>query len=210
MINNPTAPWTFIIDTEQYAGNFERQMAAWITGVIGGCGVGEEAARQARKVLPGTVQTWVGKHLWQAGDSDDSYKRFVSTMPTPGWFNDGYGNHWKDNADPKEVNAAYWKAAQFHFRCEVAALKGKMKDRARAQMAAAKKRGPIKHSAYLSVGILFNTKPCQAILDVMRDQALSFNQVANRDKWLTGLVAITGIRLVERKVVLIEHGVWNG
>ena len=44
----------------------------------------------------------------------------------------------------------------------------------------------------------------------MRDQALSFNQVANRDKWLTGLVAITGIRLVERKVVLIEHGVWNG
>lgn len=32
--------WFFVIKTNKYAGNFERQMCAYITGVIGGCGVG--------------------------------------------------------------------------------------------------------------------------------------------------------------------------
>ncbi len=36
------APWIFIIDTNQYAGNFERQMCAYCTGHIGECGVGDE------------------------------------------------------------------------------------------------------------------------------------------------------------------------
>lgn len=32
--------WIFVIKTNKYAGNFERQLCAYITGVIGGCGVG--------------------------------------------------------------------------------------------------------------------------------------------------------------------------
>ena len=36
------APWIFVIDTSQYAGNFERQMCAYCTGQIGECGVGDE------------------------------------------------------------------------------------------------------------------------------------------------------------------------
>lgn len=35
--------WVFIVDTDQYAGNFEREMTAYCTGVVGQCGVGEEA-----------------------------------------------------------------------------------------------------------------------------------------------------------------------
>lgn len=35
------APWVFIIDTDQYAGNFEREMCAYCTGMIGQCEVGE-------------------------------------------------------------------------------------------------------------------------------------------------------------------------
>ena len=38
------APWVFVIDTDQYAGNFEREMCAYCTGTIGQCGVGEEIA----------------------------------------------------------------------------------------------------------------------------------------------------------------------
>jgi len=36
------APWVFIIDTDQYAGNFEREMCAYCTGTVGQCEVGEE------------------------------------------------------------------------------------------------------------------------------------------------------------------------
>jgi len=38
------APWVFIIDTDQYAGNFEREMCAYCTGTIGQCEVGKEMA----------------------------------------------------------------------------------------------------------------------------------------------------------------------
>jgi len=34
--------FAFIIDTNEYAGNFEREMTAFITGVVGECEVGEE------------------------------------------------------------------------------------------------------------------------------------------------------------------------
>ena len=36
--------WIFVIDTDSYAGNFERDLCAYITGVIGDCGVGKEMA----------------------------------------------------------------------------------------------------------------------------------------------------------------------
>ena len=36
----------FVIDTEQYAGNFEREMCAHLTGRIGECEVGEEYVDQ--------------------------------------------------------------------------------------------------------------------------------------------------------------------
>ena len=34
--------YTFIILTDQYTGNFERELCAYCTGVVGDCGVGEK------------------------------------------------------------------------------------------------------------------------------------------------------------------------
>lgn len=34
----------FIIDTDSYSGNFERQLCAYITGQVGECGVGQDIA----------------------------------------------------------------------------------------------------------------------------------------------------------------------
>jgi len=33
--------YIFIVDTEKYAGDFERQLTAYCTGQVGDCGVGE-------------------------------------------------------------------------------------------------------------------------------------------------------------------------
>jgi len=41
--------WIFIIDTDSYAGNFEREMCAYMTGRVGECGVGEEMAERYRE-----------------------------------------------------------------------------------------------------------------------------------------------------------------
>lgn len=36
--------FTFIVDTDKYSGNFEREMCAFVTGQVGECGVGDEYA----------------------------------------------------------------------------------------------------------------------------------------------------------------------
>jgi len=36
--------YSFIVDTDSYAGNFEREMTAYVTGVVGDCGVGSQEA----------------------------------------------------------------------------------------------------------------------------------------------------------------------
>jgi hypothetical protein len=41
----------FVVDTDTYAGNFEREMCAYITGQVGECEVGEEIAKAARMML---------------------------------------------------------------------------------------------------------------------------------------------------------------
>ena len=41
----------FIVDTNTYAGSFERSMVAFMTGLVGECGVGIEDAKIARREL---------------------------------------------------------------------------------------------------------------------------------------------------------------
>lgn len=36
--------YMFVIDTDSYAGNFERELCAWCTGILGDCGIGDEYA----------------------------------------------------------------------------------------------------------------------------------------------------------------------
>lgn len=53
MHDGPKDGFAFIIDTDSYAGNFEREMCAHITGCVGDCGVGEEFAEaEISKLFP--------------------------------------------------------------------------------------------------------------------------------------------------------------
>lgn len=44
-----TPKYGFIIKTNKYAGNFEREICAYITGNVGECGVGSEYARKFKE-----------------------------------------------------------------------------------------------------------------------------------------------------------------
>ena len=44
MLDFIKSPWLFVIDTSDYAGNFERKLCAYCTGNVGECGVGESEA----------------------------------------------------------------------------------------------------------------------------------------------------------------------
>jgi hypothetical protein len=45
-VENIGSGYIFVVDTEEYAGNFEREMCAYATGMTGECGVGYEGAKQ--------------------------------------------------------------------------------------------------------------------------------------------------------------------
>lgn len=44
--------YSFIIDTNSYAGNFEREMCAYLTGQVGDCGVGDEHIESLKEQFP--------------------------------------------------------------------------------------------------------------------------------------------------------------
>ncbi len=83
--------YLFVVDTNAYAGSFEREMCAYITGQTGECGVGQEQAELAKQEIPDVVAQ-LEKLIESIPDEHGCY-RPVSIFPNPRYGNDGNGNH---------------------------------------------------------------------------------------------------------------------
>lgn len=81
--------WLFIVDTDEYAGNCERPMVAWMTGAVGDCEVGHVEAERARADGVNLDESLI----WLT--DDHGCARPATIWPTPGWSNDGHGVHKK-------------------------------------------------------------------------------------------------------------------
>jgi hypothetical protein len=77
----------FVIDTDSYAGNFERDLCAYVTGVIGECSVGEEYAKLYYQET-GEVCSQFEDNIDRRSD-DNGCCRPTSLYPTKGWLYDG-------------------------------------------------------------------------------------------------------------------------
>jgi hypothetical protein len=107
MFEPETGYKVIVIDTEQYAGNFEREMCAFITGQYGECEVGKEIAESASECI-GHLGWWEENIADETDDRD--VRRPASIWPTPGWFNDGMGGHHKDV--PENYEAARGRSVE--------------------------------------------------------------------------------------------------
>lgn len=96
--------YAFVIDTEQYAGNFERQLCAYITGHVGECGIGEEFADIFEEENQKDTIDLFSNIISET--DDNGCFRPCAIYPTLGWFNDGQGNHFKDG-DKKKSKYKY-------------------------------------------------------------------------------------------------------
>jgi hypothetical protein len=85
-----------IVDTNKYAGNFEREMCAYATGQIGECGVG---ADEVDENMPHAK--WWDDHV--IDQEDEGCYRPVALSPTPGYINDGMGGHYVDTPENREL-----------------------------------------------------------------------------------------------------------
>lgn len=90
----------FVVDTDTYSGNFERQLCAYITGR---CGDWSPAGRIAEFALKSPEVGDIGQHVI---DMNGEYGPVpVTIVPTPGFYNDGVGNHHRINKKKKPLHA---------------------------------------------------------------------------------------------------------
>lgn len=61
--------WLFVIDTDEYAGNFERELAAYVTGQCGETHGEDEAALGTREIDIGSY-TWFVENIITSSDGE--------------------------------------------------------------------------------------------------------------------------------------------
>jgi len=112
--------FVFIIDTEQYAGNFEREMAAAMIGITGEY-FPQQADRLAvncRKEMGVSVEddNPFYEIIANAGEHNDhDSDSFVSLWETPGWWNDGEGGHYREWQEGLDKYPAFLSVAVFFY-----------------------------------------------------------------------------------------------
>jgi hypothetical protein len=148
-MSNKDILYIFVIDTEEYAGNFERQLCAYITGCIGDCGVGEE-----ERIQYNNDETMNFDDSIRLEPDEHGCNRPVILVDTPGWFNNGLGGHFRDGTDEQVVLDHHKQVAKEHGL----PAHGKM----------------AKFPACLSVGVLFETKPTAKEIALMKRRAEAY------------------------------------
>jgi len=212
-----TDGFAFAIDTDHYAGNFERETCGAVTARVGECGVGSKEADTARLELSESTEgrrflRWCEDHVVSVAD-DNRCARPCSIFPTPGWLNDGHGNAYRTEESGSEAIAARYGAtvrAYFEPLAEEAdqraaeeTAKGNASEAKawrrearghRKTIAASVKRGPGRFPSYQSVAIWLDCKPPAWVVEVMKARAKAF--LSRPGKW-RGAEPVTGFRVVK-------------
>lgn len=97
---------SFLVDTNSYSGNFERQLVAWMTAKAGDDDHGSEIVEEVYRTFPPDILVWFDEYTLVASD-DRGYERYADIAPTPGWYNDGKGGHFKEGEGPGGEYPAY-------------------------------------------------------------------------------------------------------
>lgn len=121
--------YVLVIDTDSYAGNFEREMTAYCTGQIGECGKGKSQAEDFRECLSEHPYLF-DDVVVQRGD-DRGTMRPTTIYPTPGRTNDGMGNHSDVTPDNPYKYPAFESVAIFFSEKPTNIMVRIIKDRAK-------------------------------------------------------------------------------
>ena len=206
----------FVIDTEQYAGNFERELCAWCTGQIGMCEVGSEEAADFKAEHPAEYAEFSRVVEQFSRDEDDHTLRPACLVATPGWLNNGLGYNYRDDPSeyPKALEA-YIQSALAYDKPQLAMIEQRLasgdesygwtkkrceKEKSRLLEKMDKLNSltePLGFPAYLSVGIGFNVRPTQDQNALMKVRAASFAELHK--------LSITGFRLLIEQRALLEE-----
>lgn len=199
----------FIIDTEQYAGQFERSMCAYLTGQPGDSDMdAEELSAFQAEVLPSLaaqLASLVGRFTDESGATWP-----VDIVPTPCWFNHGLGGHYRDTPEAEAKALAEFQARnraheqrtrdqieELLALCptdpgapnavERVALQRHLDACPTREAEVDAMTVPHKHPAFLSVAIALTGQPSQELLVLMKSRAVKYAAVHG--------LTVTGFRM---------------
>jgi hypothetical protein len=208
----------FVIDTDSYSGNFEREMCAYLTGIVGDCEVGDKFAKL---------------YVQETGDKSDQFGEYVEQRPddhgcyrpcyiwtTKGWLSDGGDgaireedwNQKKANENYRKSTAAIYQGyynqiakmdlndpavqkAGWDKKSKEKELKQHKKDIERCL----KSKCP-KYPPYNSVAIFFERKPTEKMIVLMKRRAEKFAEAKRNmgNSWDKNFkLKIYGFRLIK-------------
>ena len=208
----PDVSFIFVIDTESYAGNFERPMCAYCTGEIGECGVGEEEAalfRQEMGIAEGEDGPFCDKIMPRA--DEHGCHRPTSIWHTAGWFNHGMGGHYKDGQEAEALEDHKQKCREEGDR-KPYGENDEANERHRQEWYAKAEEPLHKFPAYNSVAIFFSTVPTDEEINMIRQRALKFGAErpdCTKDWQKKEPIKITGFRLIQEVVHQNTVRTWN-
>jgi len=188
--NEYTAPWIFIIDTDSYSGNFERQMCAYATGSVGECGVGDEEAEMFFDETGFDGYNYSFGNIIQPVADERGCRRPCYIWPTAGRLNNGMGTNYNDGDPIPEVNLE----------------KHGYKDAADFKQKTGFDPGVGRFPAYESVAIFFERRPSDEDINMMKVRCRTF-AATKEDILKKPYCKILGFQLIEQiqTVTEIKH-----
>lgn len=220
MIENiNTDCWLLVIDTDSYSGNFERELTAYLTGQIGECGVGDKLAAIFAEDAKTNKPPVNFDDLVLSEADEHGCARPCTIFPTPGWYNDGMGGHYKAGGE-KSALKTYQKTEEDEVNREKARYEGFLKKlpagwteksvrrelkELEKRLAAAKKLKKVaKFPAYQSVAIFFHDRPSKEVIEWLKERAKGYPEArkkAHDHDWdREPAPKITGWRVIKNEV----------
>lgn len=174
--------YVFVIDTDKYAGNFERELCAFATGFVGECDTGkEEAEKFINEFKLEEAYDGLFGEIIDLRVDENGCARPTSIWPTPGYFNNGLGSDYKDGEEEqalKDYNE-YVKKDKKHS----------LKPRDKIE----------KYPAHNSVGIFFNERPTDEQITVLKERSKVYAKENDID--------IASFRVVVERTTVDEESV---
>lgn len=179
--------WVFVIDTDQYSGNFDRELSAYVCGQWSEEEYhGEYEAEQFLKECGQEKRDEFESILQMKVTCDDDVpvNSFHCLWETEGMFNNGLGGIFKKGQEKEAVNHYNNSSQKRNFKpITVKTLN--------------------KSIAYQSIGIFFHTKPTKDQLKFLVKRAVKFSKRPKKNEW-DKIVKITGCRLINEKTTYTE------
>jgi hypothetical protein len=110
--------YTFVVHTNLYSGNFERELTAFITGQIGECEVGDGKAELFKEDLgDDPLVELFDRMIKQMPDEDNGCMRPCVIYPSPNRGNNGMGVHGDitDAASKKKFKYPAYESVAIYF-----------------------------------------------------------------------------------------------